>query len=103
MQQQQQLQQQVDNSQAALTYVAQQASEAADHADAGTAQLGQAIAHQREADSHNMATILQTFRTDMQGVLTNTIQQTNTQQTAEINNLRQEFEAQIYFSANIMT
>ena len=82
LQQQQQLQQQVNNSQSELTYVAQQAASAADHAAAGTAQLGQAVAHQREADSHNMAAIFQTFRTDMQGVLTNTIQQTNTHQTA---------------------
>ena len=39
----------------------------------------------------------------MQGMLANTIQQANTQQTAEINNLRQEFEAKMHFSANIMT
>ena len=39
----------------------------------------------------------------MKGVHANTMQQAMAQQVAEINNLRQEFEAQMDLSANIIT
>ena len=44
-----------------------------------------------------MAALLQTFRTDIQATLAATVQQ-----EAQIANLRQEFEAQMHLSANIM-
>ena len=45
---QQELQQQINKSEAALAYVAQQAAQAASTAAEGTAQLGQVVASQRE-------------------------------------------------------
>ena len=90
---QQELQQQVNNSEVALAYLAQQAAQAASTAAEGTAQLGQAVATQREADSNNMAALLQTFRTDIQATLAATVQQA-ARQEAQI--------AQVHLPANTM-